>query len=88
MVKQDPPWIHSVVEDVYKQSGNRVIPSIQVNRAYLDHELGVDEFERTLKEALKPPSRGVVFWSWEQLDQFPEKKEVILKQNRFLKRIF
>jgi hypothetical protein len=33
MVKRDPPWIRSVVEDVASQTQARVIPSIQVGQA-------------------------------------------------------
>jgi uncharacterized lipoprotein YddW (UPF0748 family) len=79
MVKQDPPWIHAIVEDVYMKTGADVLPSIQVDKAYLDTELGVQEFEQSLTEALKPPSRGVVFWSWESLMESPEKIQVVLK---------
>jgi hypothetical protein len=79
MVRQSPPWIHSIVKDVYKQGGARVIPSIQVDKAYLEHELTAAEFEESLSEALKPPSNGVVFWSWERVAADPEKKEIIRK---------
>ena len=67
MVKQEPPWIHTIVEDVYMQTVNQVIPSIQVDKAYLDTELDLAEFEQSVSEALKPPSQGVVFWSWKSL---------------------
>ncbi len=77
MVKRDPEWIHSIVEDFYLQSGGKVLPSIQVSKAYLENELGLKEFELSLKEALKPPSEGVVFWSWERLVQDPGKLKVL-----------
>lgn len=79
MVKQDLPWIHSIVEDIYLQTGSKVIPSIQVNKAYLDNELGLEEFEESLLEALKPPSGGVVFWSWEALKENPDKKQLVYR---------
>lgn len=79
MVKREPPWIHSLVEEIYMQTGGEVLPSIQVNRAYLETGLDLAEFEASLEEALKPPSRGVVFWSWEQLDEQPRKKGVVAK---------
>jgi len=82
MVKQDPPWIHSIVEDVYLQTGGRVIPSIQVDKAYLDTELEAEEFERSLEAALDPPSHGVVFWSWASLKGNQEKKMVVQKHCR------
>jgi len=82
MVKQEPPWIHSIVEDVYMQSAGRIIPSIQVDKAYLDFELDPEEFEQSLLEALKPPSHGVVFWSWASLRGDSEKKKLVQKHCR------
>jgi hypothetical protein len=79
MLKRDPAWINSVVNDITAQVNCKVIPSIQVNEAYLTSVLSAEEFERTLIEALKPPSSGVFFWSWEQLEKVPEKKEVMKK---------
>jgi hypothetical protein len=61
MLKSEPEWIHSVVEDITGQVDCKVIPSIQVNEAYLSDVLSDEEFEQTLKEALKPPSSGVFF---------------------------
>lgn len=79
MVRQSPPWIHTIVKDVYSQGGARVIPSIQVDKAYLEQELNAEEFEQSVSEALKPPSSGVVFWSWERVATDSEKKEIIRK---------
>lgn len=77
MLKREPEWVHSVVEDLFKQSNASILPSIQVNKAYLNTPLELDDFRRNLEEALRPPSAGVVFWSWEQLNSYPEKKEII-----------
>lgn len=79
MVKQNPPWIHSIVEDLYLQTGSQVLPGIQVDKAYLDTELDRQEFEQSLEEAIRPPSHGVVFWSWESLVESPEKIQVVQK---------
>jgi len=79
MIRQKPPWIHSIVTDVYSQGEGKVIPSIQVDKAYLEQELSAEEFEQSLLEALKPPSNGVVFWSWERVAADSEKKEIIRK---------
>ena len=79
MVKREPAWIHSVVRDISDQADCKIIPSIQVNEAYLKDILSAEEFEQTLIEALKPPSSGVFFWSWEQLEKIPEKKEIMKK---------
>jgi hypothetical protein len=79
MVKREPAWINSVVRDISNQAKCKIIPSIQVNEAYLTGILSSEEFERTLIEALKPPSSGVFLWSWEQLEERPEKKAILKK---------
>jgi hypothetical protein len=77
MLKREPGWIHDVVEDVHSQSRGRVIPSIQVGNAYLSEKLSVETFGHALKEALRPPSEGVVFWNWDALAKEPEKKAAV-----------
>jgi hypothetical protein len=77
MVKREPAWIHSVVNDIQSQAECPILPSIQVKEAYLEDRLTVREFRSSLAEALKPPSQGVIFWSWEALNAEPEKKDVI-----------
>ncbi len=77
MVMRNTSWIQSVVEDVYGLTHSQVIPSIQVKEAYIDKTLTLSEFQDSLVEALKPPSKGVLFWSWESLAYSPNKKELI-----------
>ena len=77
MLKRQPPWIHSVVNDLNRRSSAKILPSIQVAKAYLDSEVSLVEFQDALTEALKSPSSGVVFWSWEALEKSPEKKEIV-----------
>jgi len=77
MVMRNTSWIQSVVEDVYSLTHSQVIPSIQVEEAYIDRTLTLSEFRESLVEALKPPSKGVVFWSWEKLEKSTKKKELI-----------
>jgi len=79
MVKRDAFWLHEVVVDFYRQTQRKILPSIQVKEAYLVDSLSAMEFEDNLKAALLPPSNGVVFWSWEHLEQDPWKKEIIKK---------
>ena len=79
MVKQDASWVHDVVDDFYHQTKGKILPSIQVKEAYVIDSLSVAEFEDYLRSALLPPSIGVVFWSWEHLEQDPWKKEIIRK---------
>ena len=77
MVQQKPEWVSSVTSDIASQVKCNVVPSIQVNKAYLDESLGFEEFEESLIEALKQPSAGVIFWSWDQLVENPPKKEIV-----------
>jgi hypothetical protein len=84
MVKRSPSWVNSVVKDMDKVAECRILPSIQVKEAYLSDVLSVSEFRETLKEALKPPSNGVIFWSWEALEKdFPKKGLIrdVLQEN-------
>lgn len=76
MVKQPPSWVHHIVEDIHMKSGGSVLPSIQVGKAYLDTEFGLDELRETLEAALQSPSSGVVLWSWERLMAEPEKADL------------
>lgn len=69
-----PDWVHSVVHRLGESSSAPILPSIQVGEAYRpDVVFSVAEFEADLREALRPPSRGVVFWSWEAFLKEPEK---------------
>ena len=77
MVLRPPDWIHAVVEDVAGAVQAPVIPSIQVGEAYIDKALLPAEFEAALVEALKPPSRGVVFWNWDALAASADKRAVV-----------
>ncbi len=77
MVQQKPEWVSSVTIDIARQVKCNVVPSIQVNKAYLDESLDLEEFEESLIEALKQPSAGVIFWSWDQLVESPPKKEIV-----------
>jgi hypothetical protein len=77
ILKKEPPWIREVVEDVRSQTLGRVIPSIQVGRAYINDALSPEEFKEALEYALSPPSGGVIFWNWDALEKEPEKKALV-----------
>jgi len=76
MVKQPPSWIHHIVEDFFMQTGGKLLPSIQVDKAYLENVFGLEEFRETVEAALQPPSSGVVVWSWERLIAEPAKADL------------
>jgi len=78
MVRQTPAWVHAVVADMAGQvRGTPILPSIQVSEAYIEAKLSPEEFGAALDEALRPPSQGVVLWSWNALAQSPEKMEIL-----------
>jgi hypothetical protein len=78
MVRRTPAWVHSVVEDAAKSAKTALlIPSIQVKEAYITAPESPAEFREALVEALKPPSRGVVFWNWATLAESAEKVEAV-----------
>ncbi len=80
MLKRDAEWVSSVVNDFNDQTvGTSILPSIQVQEAYLENVLDEKEFTENLKAALQSPSKGVVFWSWAHLEKNPTKKEIIKK---------
>lgn len=64
MIDRDPKWISDVVKDMDNRAKGLVLPSIQVYPYYISKSLTAEEFKLCIKEALKPPSRGVVFFSW------------------------
>ena len=77
MVHRTPRWIHSVVADIQRGSSCQVIPSIQVKEHYRTEPFTTLEFERCLAQTISPPSQGVVFWSWEALQDDQPRQEVI-----------
>jgi hypothetical protein len=77
MVKQDPAWVSSVVRDIGRRVKKPVIPSVQVKQAYLTEKLTAEEFGGYLREVIKPPSAGVIFWNWPMLAQDAAKAELV-----------
>jgi hypothetical protein len=51
-----------------------------VSRAYREEPFSSQDFQSAVQSALDEPSRGVIFWSWEALEQNPEKMEVVQKE--------
>jgi hypothetical protein len=64
MLKRDAEWISDVVNDMDKRAPGMILPSIQVYPYYIDRSFTTENFRQCVKEALKSPSRGVVFFSW------------------------
>ncbi len=64
MLKRDPEWISDVVRDMDRRCRGKILPSIQVYPEYIDRKFTSEDFGNCLNESLKPPSLGVVFFSW------------------------
>lgn len=64
MLKRDAVWIADVVTEMNKNAREKVLPSIQVYPEYISQTFTAEDFKQCIEEALKPPSRGVVFFSW------------------------
>jgi hypothetical protein len=77
MVRRTPAWVHSVAQDIYDRTHGRILPSIQVDKAYIDDPYTLAQFREAVTEALKPPSLGVIFWSWDALNKAPDRKEAL-----------
>jgi hypothetical protein len=73
MLKQDDKWIASVVKDMDNRAPGMILPSIQVYPYYIDDPFSPEDFRKCMHAALKPPSLGVVFWSWPQFEKDPER---------------
>ncbi|HET7292251.1 MAG TPA: hypothetical protein VFM88_07495 [Vicinamibacteria bacterium] len=78
MLERDASWVRSVIVRLAEESAAPILPSIQVGEAYRPGvAFTADEFEQQLRQALRPPSRGVVFWSWDALAKEPDKRRVV-----------
>ena len=78
MVIRSPEWIHEVVNDFTLQvPREKILPSIQVSKAYLETSISETEFRDALIESLRHPSSGVIFWSWEALQRSPGKLKIV-----------
>lgn len=77
MVHQSVDWISERVEGLNKLAPGKILPSIQVSNAYRSEKMSIKEFEQATAQALSGNSQGVVFWSWDHLENEPEKKKVV-----------
>ena len=73
-------WINSLVKDFKEQGVSNIIPSIQVKECYREERFTEDEFRKCIDEALKAPSQGIIFWSWDYLIQEAEKEKVMKEE--------
>jgi hypothetical protein len=80
MVKQSPQWINDLVYDLHFHSKCKTLPSIQVSKYYLEEEISFDTFQKYIKKGLEYPSNGIIFWSWEMLND--DQKKYLFSLNK------
>ena len=64
MLKRDAAWIESVTQYMDNLAPGKVLPSIQVYPYYIDDPFTAADFAGCTEAALRPPGKGVVFFSW------------------------
>jgi hypothetical protein len=77
MLDRDAEWISDVVTDNNNRAKGMVLPSIQVYPYYIDRRFTSEDFRQCIQEALKPPSCGVVFFSWPLFEQDSARMDVV-----------
>jgi hypothetical protein len=77
MLHRDAAWVDSLVIDFQQQGVGKVLPSIQVSESYLDKPFTRDEFCACIRYTLKHQRNGIVFWSWEMLEQDSLKQKCV-----------
>jgi len=77
MLKRDADWISSVVNEMDRKAPGMILPSIQVYPYYVDDPFTAEDFRKCTHAAIKPPSQGVVFFSWPLFEKDTERMDVI-----------
>ena len=77
MLKRNPGWVNDVVADMDEHAHGMILPSIQVYPYYIDYPFTPEDFRLCVREALKSPSRGVVFFSWPLFEKDPVRMKVV-----------
>lgn len=77
MLNRDAVWISDVVKDMDNRARGMVLPSIQVYPYYIERSFTAEDFRLCLQESLKPPSRGVLFFSWPLFEKDSSRMEVV-----------
>lgn len=81
MLRREPGWISDVVVELDGRIPGKILPSIQVDVAYIDDQFTPGDFRQCVIESLREPSRGVVYWNWDALENDPDRfRSAILKR--------
>jgi hypothetical protein len=81
MLDREAEWISDVVKDMDLKAKGMVIPSIQVYPYYIERQFTAADFSSCMVEALKPPSRGVIFFSWPLFEKDSSRIRVVSEVN-------
>jgi hypothetical protein len=81
MLDRDAKWISDVVKDMDLKAKGMVIPSIQVYPYYIERQFTPADFRSCMEEALKPPSKGVIFFSWPLFEKDSSRMRVVSEVN-------
>jgi hypothetical protein len=77
MLFRGPEWVDSLVRDFQHQGVEKVLPCIQVSESYLKNPFSKEEFCACIHQSLKNQENGIVFWSWEKLEQDSLKQQCV-----------
>jgi hypothetical protein len=80
MLERNAEWISDVVTDMDNRAKGMVLPSIQVYPYYINRSFTSEDFRQCIREALKPPSRGVVFFSWPLFEKDSSRMDVVAQE--------
>jgi hypothetical protein len=84
MLKRDAEWISSVSSDMNRRAPGKILPSIQVYPYYLERPFSTGDFTLCIRNSLKQPSLGVVFFSWPLFEKDSSRMDavsVVLRRN-------
>ncbi len=76
MTKHPSQSIHEVASEQQQISHKKIIPCIQVNKAYLDEDISKEKFDEMLQYGLQAPSAGVILFLYETFKEDLEKQEI------------
>jgi hypothetical protein len=82
MLYREPGWVARVAGELAGRVRAPILPSIEVKESYRPEELTDAFFAAALRAALRPPSDGVVFWSWPPLAASESKREIVARGGR------
>lgn len=76
MMRLEPSYVWTFMDDMESQGCAHVLPSIQVREAYREDKMGPEEFREALRLSLQGRSEGVVLYKWEDLVQDSVRLEI------------